>query len=78
MFKTKECPKLENIKENLTQVIISMVAQMVKNLPAMQETLGRSMGQEDPLEKGMATHFSIQAWRTPWTEEPGRVQSMGS
>ena len=49
----------------------SLVAQMVKNLPAMQETLVRSVGQEDPLEKGMATHSSVLAWRTPWAEEPG-------
>ena len=48
---------------------------MVKNLPAVQET--QSMGQEDALEKGMATHSSILAWRIPWTEEPGRPQSMG-
>ena len=48
-----------------------MVAQVVKNLPAMQETQVRSLGQEDPLEKGMATHSSILAWRIPWTEEPG-------
>ena len=47
------------------------------NLPAMQETQVRSLGQEDPLEKGMATHFSIFAWRIPWTEEPGRLQSTG-
>ena len=50
---------------------------MVKNLPTMQETLVRSLGWEDPLEKGMATHFSIIAWRIPWTEEPGRLQFMG-
>ena len=43
----------------------------IKNLPAMQETQARSLGQEDPLEKGMATHSSILAWRIPWTEEPG-------
>ena len=49
---------------------------MVKNLPAMQETWVRSLGLEDPLEKGMATHSSILAWRIPWTEEPGRIQSM--
>ena len=55
-----------------------LVAQMVKNLPAMQETWVRSLGQEDPLEKGMATHSSILAWRLPQTEEPGRLQSMGS
>ena len=46
---------------------------MVKNLPAMQETQVQSLGWEDPLEKGMATHFSILAWRIPWTEEPGRL-----
>ena len=55
----------------------SLVAQMVKNLPAMQEILDQSQGQEDPLEKGMATHSSVLAWRFPWTEEPGRLQSMG-
>ena len=49
---------------------------MVKNLPAKQETWVRSLGQEDPLEEGMATHCSILAWRIPWTEEPGRLQSM--
>ena len=54
------------------------VAQMVKNLPAMQETWIWSLGWEDPLEKGMATHSSILAWRIPWTEEPGGLQSMGS
>ena len=51
----------------------SLVAQMVKNLPAMQETWVGSLGQEDPLEKGLATHSSILAWRIPWTEEPGRL-----
>ena len=51
---------------------------MVKNLPAMQETWVRSLGQGDPLEKEMATHSSILAWEIPWTEEPGRLQSMGS
>ena len=51
---------------------------MVKNLPAMQETQVLSLGWEDPLEKGVATHSSILAWRVPWTEEPGRLQSMGS
>ena len=54
------------------------IAQMVKNLPAMQETQIQSRGQEDPLEKGMATHSSILAWSIPWTEEPGGLQSMGS
>ena len=51
---------------------------MVKNLPTMQETWVRSLGWEDPLEKGMATHPSILAWRIPWTEKPGGLQSMGS
>ena len=55
----------------------SLVTQMVKRLPAMQETWVRSLGWEDPLEKEMATHSSILAWRIPWTEEPGRLQSMG-
>ena len=51
---------------------------MVKNLPAVQETWVQSLGQEDPLEKGKATHSSITAWRIPWREESGRLQSMGS
>ena len=55
----------------------SLVAQTVKNLPAMQETWVRSLGQEDPLEKEMATHSSILAWRNPWIEEPGGLQSVG-
>ena len=50
---------------------------MVKRLPAMQETRVRSLGREDPLEKEMAPHFSILAWRIPWTEEPGGLQSTG-
>ena len=54
------------------------MAQMVEKLPAVQETQVRSLGWEDPLEKGMATHSSILAWRIPWTEEPGGLQSMGS
>ena len=53
-----------------------MVAQMVKDLPAMQATQVRSLGQEDPLEKGMATRFSIVAWRIPWIEQLGGLQSM--
>ena len=51
---------------------------MVKNLPTMRKTWVRSLDQEDPLEKGMATHSSIVAWEIAWTEEPGRLQSMGS
>ena len=54
------------------------MVQMGKNLPVMQKTWVRSLGQEDPLEKGKVTHFSILAWRIPWTEEPGGLQSMGS
>ena len=54
------------------------MTQKVKALPARQETWVRSLGWEDPLEKGMATYFSILAQRIPWTEEPGRLQSMGS
>ena len=56
----------------------SLVAQLVKNLPAMQETWVQFLGWEDPLEKEMATHSSILAWRIPWTEESSRLQSMGS
>ena len=56
----------------------SLVAQLVKNLPAMQETWVQSLGLKDPLEKGMATHSSTLAWKIPWTEEPGRLQSMES
>ena len=55
----------------------SLVAQRLKRLPAMQETWVQSLGREDPLEKEMATHSSILAWRIPWTEEPGGLQSTG-
>ena len=54
------------------------MAQMVKRLPTVQETWVQSLNQEDSLEKEMATHSSIRAWKIPWTEEPGRLQSMGS
>ena len=57
---------------------LPLVAQRLKHLPVMWETQVRSLGQEDPLEKEMATHSSILAWRIPWTEEPGGLQSMGS
>ena len=56
----------------------SLVAQRLKSLPGMRETWVRSLGREDPLEKEMATHSSTLAWRIPWREEPGRLQSMGS
>ena len=62
---------------NIPPLGASLVAQLVKNLPAMQKTWVQSLGQEDPLEKGMATHSSIVACRIPWTEEPGGLQSMG-
>ena len=57
---------------------ISLVAQMVENLPAMWETKVQSLGQEDPLERGLATYSSILAWRITWREESGRLQSTGS
>ena len=69
---------LENHNLSLFGLLVSLVAQTVKNLPAMQETKVQSLGQEDPLEKDMATHSSILAWRIPWTKEPGRLQFMGS
>ena len=60
-----------------TSLSPSLVAHMVKNLPAMWETQVQSLDQEDPLENGMATHSRVLAWKIPWTEEPGRLQSMG-
>ena len=62
----------------MSRSFASILAQMVKNLPARQEAWVRSVGQEDPLEKGVATHTSILVWRISWTEEPGGLQSMGS
>ena len=56
----------------------SLVTQMIKSLPAVQETRIRPLGWDDPLEKEMATHSSILAWKIPWMKEPGRLQSMGS
>ena len=60
------------------KLYVSLVAQMLKHLSTMWETWVQSLGREDLLEKEMATHSSILAWKIPWTEEPGRVQSMGS
>ena len=60
-----------------TTLMASLVAQRLKRLPAMQETWVRSLGREDPLDKEMATHSNILAWRIPWTEESGGLQSMG-
>ena len=69
---------LKSLPRNWTKVACaSLVAQLVKNLPAMQETQIWSLGQEDPLEKEMATHSSILAWRIPWTQETCGLQSMG-
>ena len=78
--KSIEILKLHHTNDLLASPILkaSLVAQMVKNLPAMQETWVWSLGQEDPLEKGMATYSNILAWRIPWTEKPGGLQSMGS
>ena len=59
-------------------MLSTLLAQMVKRLPAMWETRVRSLGRKDPLEKAMAPHSSTLAWKIPWTEEPGRLQSMGS
>ena len=67
-----------NIWEQVPFQRVSLVAQMIKNLPAMQETWVWSLGGEGPLEESMASHTSILAWRIPWTEEPGGLQSIGS
>ena len=64
--------------ELLLGISTSLVTQMMKNLPAMWETRVQSLGWEDPLEKEVAAHFSTLAWKIPWTEEPGRLQPMGS
>ena len=70
--------KKGKFRGKLTVPWASLVAQRLKRLPAMQETWVRSLGRQDPLEKEMATHSSIPAWTIPWSEEPGRLQSMGS
>ena len=62
----------------MTQSLASLVAHLVKNLPVMQKTWVQFLGQEDPLEKEIATHSSIIAWEISWTDEPGELQSMGS
>ena len=66
------------LKDDAVKVLHSMVAQTVKRLSTMRETRVRSLGWEDPLEKEMAIHSRTIAWKIPWTEEPGRLQSMGS
>ena len=75
---TQSEPHSLRIREGWFSIGASLVAQMVKNLPTMWETWVRSLGLKDPLEKGMASHSSILAWRIRWTEEPGGLQSMGS
>ena len=69
---------MEGVTNFLFTFWASLVAQMVKRLPAMRETQVRSLGREDPLEKEMAVHSSTLVWKTAWTEEPDRLQSMGS
>ena len=80
----EQMSRKQNVKSNMIYtediytVWASLVTQLVKNLPAMWKTWFRSLGWEDPLEEGMVAHSIILAWRIPWTEEPGRLQSMGS
>ena len=68
----------KGLLSNIYERILKQLAQTVKCLPAMQETWVRFLGREDPLEKEMAIHSSILAWKIPWTQEPDRLQSMGS
>ena len=76
LLELNEIMHIEHLELFLVLSGASLVAQMLKNLPAMQETWVWSLGWEDPLEKGMATHSNILAWRIPWAEEPGGLQSM--
>ena len=77
---TEETGGLQGCKEQDTseEIRASLVAQRVKHRPTMRETRVQSLDREDALEKAMATHSSTLAWKTPWTERPGRLQSMGS
>ena len=77
-LKTEGLTDLFNLNIGLAGAGASLVAQRLKRLPLIRETWVRSLGREDPLEKEMATHSSILAWKIPWTEEPGGLQSMGS
>ena len=72
------CGEEHSFRVRYTECGASLVAQMVKNLPAIRETWVQSLGWEDPLEMGEAPHSSILAWRIPWTEEPGGLMFMGS
>ena len=69
--------KEDTLRGNKREEGAFLMAQTAKNLPAMQETQVQSLGQEDPLKEEMATHSSLLAWRIPWTEKPGGLQSMG-
>ena len=75
---SNEVSRVEEAETALGTLPSTFVAQPVKNVPEMRETWVRALDQEDPLEKGMATHSSILTWRIPWAEEPGGLQSMGS
>ena len=77
MHATKLLQSCLTLHDPTLWTITSVVAQTVKRLPAMQETWVQSLGLEDPLEPEMTTHSSILAWKIPWMEEPGRLQSMG-
>ena len=69
---------MRNSRDHIDPLRASLTAQRLKNLPAVQETRVQFLGQKDPLAKGMATHSSILAWRIPWTEDHGRLRSMGT
>ena len=77
-FRGLRLPAVKAVGELTRDKMGFPAAQLVKNLPAMREAWVPSLGREDPLEKGMATHSNILAWEFPWTEEPGGLQSMGS
>ena len=70
--------QVDMLINHIPELLASLVAQSVKNLPAVQETRVQTLGREDPLEKEMANHSSILAWKISWTVEPGGLQSMGS
>ena len=74
----RNCEQPLGEEQGLQSTVSPQVAQIAKNLPVMQETQVQSLGREDPLEEEIATHSSSLAWRIPWMEEPGRLQSKGS
>ena len=75
--KSQFCKQVNKINRPLARLMGTLVAQTVKNPPTVQETWVQSLGREDPLEEGVATQSSVLAWRTPWTEKPGGLQSVG-